>query len=113
MPHLTPAFLDGSTLYLSGQLAFDAKGEISGDIAAQTQQTLENLEAVLMANGVDRAAVVRAGVYLTDKSDFVEFDKAYAAFFGDHVPARSTIMCGLALDGALIEIDIVANVQSS
>ncbi|RPE62936.1 2-iminobutanoate/2-iminopropanoate deaminase [Pacificibacter maritimus] len=108
MPHLTPAYRDGETLYLSGALGFGSDGQISGDITEQTQKTLENLEAVLKDNGVDRNSVMRCGVYLTDTANFAAFDAAYAAFFGDHLPARSTIICGLALDTALIEIDVIA-----
>ncbi|MBO6892027.1 MAG: RidA family protein [Roseibium sp.] len=110
MPHLRPAWRDGSTLYLSGQLAFDDKGAICGDIAEQTERTLDNLESVLLTHGVNRTSIMRASVYLTDRSDFVAFDTAYAAFFGNHIPARSAIICDLVFDTALIEIDVIAKI---
>lgn len=111
MPHLTPATRDGSTLYLSGQLAFDNTGRISGNITEQTHMTLKNLETVLLRYGVDRTSILRACVYLKDARNFEAFDTAYAEFFGDHVPARSAIICDLVFKPALIEIDVIAKAK--
>jgi 2-iminobutanoate/2-iminopropanoate deaminase len=107
-PHLSPAVAAGDMLYLSGQLALDPQGRVHGDVEQQTMRCLERLEAVLRDHGLDRTAIVKTGVWLTDQAAFTAFNAAYARFFGDWCPARSTVISGLALAGALVEIDAVA-----
>ncbi len=108
LPHLSPAVIAGDQIFLSGQLAFGPDGTISGDIAAQTICCLERLETVLVEHGLERSAIVKVSVWLTDRASFAAFNQAYALFFGEQRPARSTVISGLALDGALVEIDAVA-----
>lgn len=112
-PHLSPVSAAGDLLFLSGQLAFGSKGKIEGDIADQTTLCLERLETVLKKQGLDRSAIVKVSVWLTDRSAFAAFNDAYAGFFGDHRPARSTVVSGLAIEDALVEIDAIASVSSS
>jgi 2-iminobutanoate/2-iminopropanoate deaminase len=78
-------------------------GETAGE---QTQIALENLASVLAAAGASPADVVRCGVFLADISDFAEMNRVYAGFFGDPLPARTTV--GTALAGFKVEIDCVA-----
>lgn len=108
LPHLSPAVVAGDQIFLSGQLAFRPGGTIGGDIAAQTTCCLERLETVLAEHDLDRSAIVKVSVWLTDRSSFTAFNQAYALFFGEQRPARSTVISGLAIDGALVEIDAVA-----
>ena len=108
LPHLSPAVVAGDHIFLSGQLAFGPDGMIGGDIAAQTTRCLERLETVLVEHGLDRSAIVKVSVWLTDRWSFAAFNQAYALFFGEQRPARSTVISGLAIDGALVEIDAVA-----
>ncbi|AXB78885.1 RidA family protein [Novosphingobium sp. P6W] len=112
-PHLSPAMVAGDLLFLSGQLAFGPEGRIEGDISVQTRRCLERLENVLREHGLDRSAIVKVSVWLTDCSAFTVFNDAYAAFFGEQRPARSTVISGLAIDGALVEIDAVALLQAA
>ncbi|NQD95013.1 RidA family protein [Pseudomonas sp. CrR25] len=111
MPHLSPAIRTGSLLFLSGQLAFDNKGQISGDVAAQTALILEHQFAVLAQHGLRPENIVKAGVWLTDRGDFQRFDQAFADAFGAHRPTRSTVISQLAIDGALVEIDLIASFE--
>lgn len=113
LPHLSPAVVAGNLLFLSGQLAFGPDGQIEGDVAYQTTLCLQRLENVLHKHGLDRSAIVKASVWLTDRSAFAAFNEAYAAFFGDRRPARSTVISGLAIDSALVEVDAVALLQSA
>lgn len=107
---LSPGYRARSTLYLSGQLALDPNGcLIEGDVAAQTRQCLENIETLLAVEGADRSAVVKTTVWLVNSSDFPAFNATYSAFFGDHLPARSTVRSDLLLPGALIEIEAIAH----
>jgi 2-iminobutanoate/2-iminopropanoate deaminase len=110
---LTPALKVGSTVYVSGQVPVDADGRIvGGDVTAQTQQVLRNLERQLRAAGATPADVVKTLVILADvKRDFADMNAVYADFFPDPKPARSTIGAELAI-AALVEIEAVAVVGS-
>lgn len=110
-PHLSPVVKTDDTLYLSGQLAFNDDGQLSGDAAAQTTRCLERLEMVLAEYGLDRSAILKTTVWLTDRANFAAFNAAYADFFGAQKPARSTVVAGLALEGALVEIEAVAKTR--
>ena len=97
---------EGRFLYVSGQGPL-RDGAVVGETAAeQTRITLENLGAVLAAAGAGPADVVRCGVFLADMADFAEMNGAYAEFFADPLPARTTV--GAALAGFKVEIDCVA-----
>lgn len=109
-PHLSPVVILGDTLFLSGQLAFDDQGRISGDAAAQTTRCLQRLEDVLAGHGLNRSAIVKTTIWLSDRADFAVFNAAYAAFFGDWKPARSTVVADLALEDASVEIEAIARV---
>ena len=109
MPHLSPAIRANSLLFLSGQLAFDANGQISGDIEAQTELILAHQFSVLAKHGLRPENVVKAGVWLTERENFLRFDQAFAKAFGAHRPVRSTVVSQLAIEGALIEIDLIAS----
>jgi 2-iminobutanoate/2-iminopropanoate deaminase len=107
-PHLAPCVDAGEFLFLSGQIAFDAAGKVGGDVTSQTTTCLERLEAVLREAGLDRTAIVKCNVWLTRSEDFERFNDAYAAFFATSKPARSTVISGLAIAEAKVEIDAIA-----
>jgi 2-iminobutanoate/2-iminopropanoate deaminase len=104
------AILVGNWLYTSGQVGLDpATGAlVSSDFGAQVRRVFENLKTVLAGAGMDFQHVVKATVYLTDMANFQTLNGVYAAFMGDHKPARTTVaVAGLPKD-ALVEIDLVA-----
>ncbi len=104
------AVLSGEHLYCSGQIAIDPQtGElISGDVSAQTERVLENLEAVLTAAGCTFADVVKTTIFLVDMNDFATVNERYARRFGASRPARSTVAAAGLPKGARIEIDCLA-----
>jgi 2-iminobutanoate/2-iminopropanoate deaminase len=108
-PHLAPFVDTGSLVFLSGQIAFDARGVVSGDVAAQTRRCLERLEGVLHDAGLSLSQVVKCTIWLRHEHDFAAFNEAYANYFGTHKPARSTVISGLALPDALVEIEAIAS----
>ena len=108
-PHLSPFVDAGSLVFLSGQLAFDAQGAITGDAATQTRRCLERIESVLHEAGLTLPHVVKCTIWLRHESDFAAFNEAYANYFGAHKPARSTVISGLALPDALVEIEAIAH----
>jgi 2-iminobutanoate/2-iminopropanoate deaminase len=97
-------------VYLSGQTPVEAAtGElVEGDIGEQTRQCLTNLAAVLAAAGLDESHAVKCNVYLTDMADFPQMNQAYAAFFSQPYPARTTVAVAALPRGARVEIEMVA-----
>lgn len=107
-PHFSPTFAAGGFVFVSGQLAFGADGEIRGDVVAQTRQCLANLEELLAARGLRRSDVVKATVWIRQAEDYDDFNRTYAEFFGNHLPSRSTLVCDLARPEAVVEIEAIA-----
>jgi 2-iminobutanoate/2-iminopropanoate deaminase len=106
----SPAVVAGDFVYVSGQLPFIAgTRKLPGeDIAAQAQQALHNVDALLQSAGSDRSRVVKVTVYLADAADFAAMNSTYAVFFGDHLPARTTVPGVTLPPGVRIEVDAVA-----
>jgi len=105
----SPAVRDGDRVYTSGQIAQDpATGKlIEGGVAAQTEQVLKNLEAVLNAAEKSLADVVKVNVYLTDMRNFAEMNEVYKSYFPQPRPTRSCVQAVL-LEGARVEIEAIA-----
>ena len=103
----------GNLLFLSGQIPIDpASGEMVGDdVAAQSEQVLTNLQAVLEAAGAGLADVVKTTVYLADMSLFAEMNAVYGKHFAGADPARATVAVAALPKGALVEIDAIAVVS--
>lgn len=100
----------GELIYLSGGLAQDDTGAVvgRGDVAVQTRRTIERLQPVLAAAGSSLDHVVAVTVYLTSASDFAAMNEAYRPFWPADAPTRTTVITGLVLPDALIEISMVA-----
>ena len=72
----------GQTVYVSGQLPIDpATGAIPEGIAAQTAQSLKNIQAILAQQGMTLADVVKTTVFLADMNDFAEMNQVYGEYF--------------------------------
>ena len=101
----------GNFLFCSGQIPLDPKsGEIvSGDIAAQTRRVLDNIAAVLRADGLSFDNVVKTTIFLTDLEDFQTVNEIYGSYFEHDPPARSTVQVSGLPKGAKIEIDAIAD----
>ena len=105
----SPAVASGGLLFVSGQIPRDADGTVVADsIEAATRQALHNLRAVLAAAGCAPHDVVKTTVFLQDLADFEGMNRAYAEFFGDHRPARSTVQVARLPANARVEIDCIA-----
>ncbi|MGZ5429114.1 MAG: Rid family detoxifying hydrolase [Thermoanaerobaculia bacterium] len=102
----------GGFLFTAGQVGLDpaTKKLVEGDVAAQTRRVFDNLEAVLAGAGATLSDVVRAGVFLVDMGDFAKMNEVFAARFGAHRPARSTVAVAALPAGARVEIDLVVHV---
>lgn len=96
-------------LFISGQLPIDpATGKmIDGDIGARTRQILKNGSAIAEEAGTDLSRVVKTTIYLTDLGDFQAVNSAYAEFFPEAPPARSTLQVAALPLGSNIEIEFI------
>lgn len=107
------AIVVGQLVFTSGITPVDpATGKVvDGDVRAQTEQVLRNLDTILKAAGSGLAHAVKATVHLQDlRRDFVAFNEAYAQAMPDPKPVRTTV--GSDLRGVLVEIDLVAEIPS-
>jgi 2-iminobutanoate/2-iminopropanoate deaminase len=103
------AIMSGNLIFVSGQVPINpATGEIRGDIKVQTQQSLENLKAILAAAGTGLSNVVKTTVFLKNLDDFNAMNEVYAEYFTQDAPARSTVEVSRIPRGALVEIEATA-----
>lgn len=98
------------TCFISGQLPIDpATGAFpSEDIAAQTRQSLLNLKAIIEANGMTMADVVKTTVLLADINEFGAMNEVYGEFFAEPYPARAAFQVAALPKNARVEIEAVA-----
>ena len=100
-------------VYTAGQVGLDPATMkiVEGGIGPQTERVLDNLQAVLAEAGLAFPDVVKTTVYLTTMADFQAMNAVYAARFGEHRPARSTVAVAELPAGARVEIDAVARTR--
>lgn len=105
----------GGFLFTAGQVPLDPATMklVAGTIAEETNRVFDNLEAILAGAGCALADVVKTTVFLTDMGSFAEMNGTYAARFGDHRPARSTVQVGALPAGARVEIEVVAKLPAA
>ena len=103
----------GGLLFASGQIPLDPEtGEIVGStIEEQTAQVMKNVAAILEAAGTDFDHVVKTTCFLNDMNDFAAFNAEYAKSFGELRPARSAVAVEKLPKGALVEVEVIAEVN--
>ncbi len=104
---LSPAVRAGDFVFVSGQVPVVDGKVVEGGIAAETRAVLGNVRAALRLAGCELSDVVKTTVWLRDRDDFPAFNTAYAEFFPENPPARSTAESRLMIDIA-VEIEAVA-----
>ncbi|MFB6194657.1 MAG: Rid family detoxifying hydrolase [Haloplanus sp.] len=106
------ATTNGSLLFTAGQLPLTPDGDLLDDesVAVQTEQSLDNVMAILESEGADASDVLKVTVFLDDIDDFDEMNETYSAYFDEEPPARSAVEVGNVPKGAALEIEVVADV---
>ncbi|MDQ0190164.1 RidA family protein [Alicyclobacillus cycloheptanicus] len=100
----------GDFVFTSGQIPLRPDGTlVEGDVRAQTEQVLKNLDAVLQAAGLRKENVVKATIFMTDLGQFQTVNEVYAEYLGAHRPARSTVQVAALPRGAQVEIEFIAH----
>ncbi|RSK37667.1 RidA family protein [Hymenobacter metallilatus] len=101
----------GNTVYVSGQIALDANGQLvgEGDVAQQTHQVMRNLQAVLAAAGLTLRNTVKCSIFVKDLGNFGLINEIYGSYFdADYAPARETVEVSRLPKDVLVEISCVA-----
>ncbi|MBR0037747.1 MAG: RidA family protein [Bacteroidales bacterium] len=103
----------GNHVYTSGQIPINpATGAfVEGGIEEQTRQALSNVQAILKEAGLTMGNVVKTTVFMADMNDFARMNAVYAEFFTEPYPARSAVAVKTLPKGALVEIEVVAEVN--
>ena len=104
------AIVANGFLFLSGQIPLDpASGQlVEGDIEAQVERVLKNLEAVLAAAGSGLNRVVKTTVFLKDMGEFARMNAVYGRFFPSAPPARSTVEVARLPRDVKVEMELIA-----
>ncbi len=100
----------GDYIFVSGQIGVDPERGIivSNDIKDQTKQCLTNIAAILSEINLSLKHVLKTTVYMTDLNEFNCMNDAYAEFFREPYPSRSTVQVVALPRGAKIEIEVMA-----
>ena len=108
-PYSQAAIANGF-IYIAGQVALDPNNQVVApdDAKAQTTYALGRIRAILSEVGATLDDIVSATVFITSLDHFGPFNEAWAAEFGEHRPARATVVAGLLLPGLVVEIQAVA-----
>ena len=103
------AMISGNLVYTSGQIPLSPEtGQMVGSsITEQTEQAAKNLKALLEASGSSIAKAVKTTCFLADMNDFAAFNEVYEKYFTGK-PARSTVAVKQLPRGALVEIEVIA-----
>ena len=105
---------EGRQVFIAGQIGWTADAKlVSGGLAAQAEQALRNIVAVLAQAGGEARHIVRLNWYVTDKAAYVaqrkEIGAAYRRVIGKHFPAMTLlVVAGRLEEGALVEIEATA-----
>lgn len=109
----------GRQIFIAGQIGWNSRGElVSDDFAAQVEQALANVVAVLAEAGGSPRHLTRLTWYITDKQAYVSARKAigdaYRRVIGRHFPAMTlVVVAGLLEEGAKVEIEATAVIPAA
>lgn len=104
----SPAIKANGFVFVSGQLPINDKGEMPSDMAGQTRQVMQNISALLKANGSSMDQIVKTTVFITNMSLFNDMNKVYVSYFEGILPARAAVEVSKLAKGAMVEIDAIA-----
>lgn len=102
-------------VYISGQLARNAAGEIvgAGDMRTQIEQVGRNLQIALAALNLDLTDLVKTTTFVTDIDEFFKHTEARAAAFGSALPASTTVeVRRLSHPDFMVEVEAIAELRT-
>jgi 2-iminobutanoate/2-iminopropanoate deaminase len=106
------AVLAGGTLFISGQIAIKpgTADMITGDIKSETEQVMDNINAILSGAGLTFSNVVKTTIFITDMSFFSAVNEVYGKYFDRDFPARETVAVKELPKNVHVEISMIATV---
>ena len=105
------AEISGSTMYTSGQIAFNPETMqlVLDDIKTETKQVMENMKAVLKAANMTFENVIKTSIFISDIDNFLKINEVYGSFFDDATaPARETVQVARLPKDVNVEISMIA-----
>ena len=104
------AVMNGDTLYVSGQIPFDAStgNMITADITAETHQVMKNIGFILEAAGLSYSNILKCGIFVKDMNDFAAINTVYGEYFQENPPARETVEVSRLPKDVNVEISCIA-----
>lgn len=109
--YYSPAIVHHNTVYVSGQLPLNEKGEPQiACIEDEVRQCMKNIETILAACGSNLHHILKVNVFIADISNWPKFNQVFAEIMGEHRPARIVVPCNQLNYGCGIEIDCIAAV---
>ena len=107
--YYSPAIVHNQTVYVSGQLPLNEKGEPQTDsIEDEVRQCMKNIETILHASGSSLQHILKVNVFIANISNWPKFNQVFAEIMGEHRPARIVVPCNQLNYGCGIEIDCIA-----
>ncbi|SES91519.1 RidA family protein [Anaerobranca gottschalkii] len=100
-------------IFTSGQLPLTVDGIINEDVQEQTRQSLENVKAVLEAQGASMQDVIKCTVFIKDMNDFPKINEIYSQYFTEPYPARSCVEVARLPKDVKVEIEAIAVIRES
>jgi len=108
-PYSHSVLTEGKFLFVSGQIPFDAEGNLKGDeIVEQTHQCIKNIQAIVEEAGGKLSDVVKTTVLLNDMTNFGKMNEVYESYFGTSKPARAAYQVVKLPKDVLVEIEAIA-----
>ena len=112
-PNLSLATRFGDLVFVAGQTGrHPATGELGKDVREQTRNTIERIKAILEASGSSLDNVLTATTHLTKREDLAAYNEEYALYFPTNKPARTTVEVMLNSPELLVEITVIACIES-
>ncbi|MEL6893241.1 MAG: Rid family hydrolase [Actinomycetota bacterium] len=105
----TPIVRAGDVVYVSGQGGLRNGALVDGGVAAETEQAMANMAALLATEGCELSDLVKTTVFLVDMDDYATLNAAYTASLGTHRPARSCVAVKELPAGFRVEIEGIAH----
>ena len=100
----------GDKLFTSGQLPMDpVSGELFTEIKKATKQCLENVKAILEAEGFTMQDIIKTTVFMKNMDDFASMNEVYATYFTVNPPAKSAVQMAKLPKDAVVEIEVIAS----
>ena len=109
MPYSNAAVANGF-LFVAGQVSLDPEANVvaPNDPYEQTKRILGRIKVILGEKGATLNDIASTSVYITDLAHLPEYNRAWAEIFADHRPARATVVCGLLIEGLVVEVTAIA-----